>query len=251
VLTSETLDKPDQSAPGKNPGALGNIDLVIFDCDGVLIDSEPIASRTLAEALQRNGVAITPAEAHIRFTGNSESVIRRMCAEDFGIADVASLFADWHEHLFAEFGRSLAAMPGMEQVVASIQRPKCVASNSTLKRLRLSLGHLQLWQLFTPQVFSAEQVGRPKPAPDLLLYCAEQFSAVPEKCVMIDDSPHGVEAAIAAGMLAIGFVDPNDPRPQRQALLSKAGAFAVATGAGELNDILNAANRALAPKAEK
>ena len=251
MLSTETLDQADESAPGQGLGALGNIDLVIFDCDGVLIDSEPIASRTLAEALQRAGVAITPAEAHIRFTGNSESVIRQMCAEDFGIADVGSLFAEWHEHLYAEFARSLAAMPGMEQVIAGIRRPKCVASNSTLKRLRLSLGHLPLWQLFTPQVFSAEQVGRPKPAPDLLLYCAQQLSVVPEKCVMIDDSPHGVEAARAAGMLAIGFVDPNDPRPQRQALLTRSGAFAVATGAGELNEILNAANRALAPKAEK
>jgi len=251
VLTSETIDKPDRSAAGRRPGALDNIELIIFDCDGVLIDSEPIASRTLAEALQRAGVAITPAEAHLRFTGNSENVIRRMCATDFALDDVGAVFADWHEHLYAEFARSLTAIPGIEQVIASIDRPKCVASNSTLRRLQLSLGQLPLWQFFTPQVFSAEQVGRPKPAPDLLLYCAQQLSAVPEKCVMIDDSPHGIEAAVAAGMLPIGFVDPADPRPQRQALLAEAGAFAVATGAGELMDSLDSANRALASQRKK
>jgi HAD superfamily hydrolase (TIGR01509 family) len=233
------------SAVGEAPDAMEGIDLVIFDCDGVLIDSEPIASRTLAEALQGYGVSITAEEAHAKFTGNSESVIAGMCARDYGLEDVPALFALWRERLFAEFATSLRPMPGISEVVAALTRPKCVASNSTLLRLENSLGHLDLWHHFAPKVFSAEMVARPKPAPDLLLHCAGAFDAAPGRCVMIDDSTHGIAAALAAGMVAIGFVDPADPRPHRGQLLADAGAFAVANGAGELMSILQDAGRVL------
>lgn len=228
-----------------SPAGLQNIDLVIFDCDGVLINSEPIASRTLAETLQAVGVSITPAEAHVKFTGNSETIIREMCAVDYGLRDIEKVFANWHHRLFDEFNRSLDAMPGIGIVVAGLDRPKCVASNSTMLRLRESLGKLDLWHSFAPGVFSAEHVARPKPAPDLLLHCAEKFSAKPSHCVMIDDSPHGVAAAVAAGMIAVGFVDPADPRPRRRELLAASGAFAVAIGADDLPSILSAADLAL------
>ncbi|MDO3436631.1 HAD-IA family hydrolase [Rhizobium sp. CBN3] len=223
--------------PGMS-GAMDSIDLVIFDCDGVLIDSEPIASRTLAETLQGAGIAITAAEAHVKFTGNSESIIAEMCRREYGIIDVAALFEKWHLHLFEEFARSLTPIAGIAEVVNSLDRPKCVASNSTMRRLRNSLGKLDLWSAFGEGVFSAEFVSLPKPAPDLLLHCAERFRARPARCIMIDDSVHGVAAAIAAGMTAIGFVDPADPRPGRRAVLDAAGAAAVATGAGELTAIL-------------
>jgi HAD superfamily hydrolase (TIGR01509 family) len=218
--------------------ALESIDLVIFDCDGVLIDSEPIASRTLAETLQGAGIAITAAEAHLKFTGNSESIIGEMCRRDYGIIDIPELFETWHQRLFEEFSRSLLPIPGIADVVHGLQRPKCVASNSTMQRLRNSLGILDLWSAFGDEVFSAEAVARPKPAPDLLLHCAERFRARPSRCVMIDDSSHGVAAAVSAGMTAVGFVDPADPRPDRHAALVTAGAFAVAMGAEQLVAIL-------------
>jgi HAD superfamily hydrolase (TIGR01509 family) len=231
--------------------ALDHIALVIFDCDGVLIDSEPIASRTLAEALSDAGVAITALEAHRRFTGNAERDIRRMCAHDYGLADVDGVFAAWHERLYAEFKTTLTPMPGIADVVTGLERPICVASNSTMERLRNSLGQLSLWQRFWPFVFSAEAVSRPKPAPDLLLHCATELAVAPRRCVMIDDSPHGISAAVAAGMVPIGFVDPADPRPGRRALLKASGAFMVATGAVELQAALLAAGRALALRSEK
>lgn len=221
---------------------LENIALVIFDCDGVLIDSEPLASRTLAEMLQEAGISISADEAHVRFTGNSEPTIRRICEEELGLMDVNAHFEAWHERLYREFGRSLTAMHGMDAVVASVKRPKCVASNSSLDRLQKSLGKLDLWQHFYPAVFSAQMVAKAKPAPDLLLLCAEKFQVRPEHCVMIDDSPHGVVAAIAAGMTAIGFVDPADPRPDRASLLKASGATFVASGAAELPAAISAAN---------
>lgn len=228
--------------------ALEQIGLVIFDCDGVLIDSEPIASRTLAEALIEAGVSITPLEAHRRFTGNSERDIRRMCAHDYGVADIDGMFAAWHGRLYTEFATSLTAMAGIADVVAGLDRPKCVASNSTMERLRNSLGQLPLWESFAPFVFSAEMVKRPKPAPDLLLHCATELAVEPRACVMIDDSPHGISSAVAAGMVPIGFVDPADPRPGRRALLKAAGAFTVVIGAGELPAALANAGRALAQR---
>lgn len=238
MTTAVAGDPPDES--------LANIALIIFDCDGVLIDTEPIASRTLAAILREAGVDISSAESHAKFTGHSESAIRAMCVRDYGLSRVDELFSVWHERLFAEFSRSLTAMPGIARVVAQIRRPKCVASNSTMERLQSSLGLLDLWHVFAPGIFSAEAVARPKPAPDLLLHAVAEFKAAPEQCVMIDDSPHGVVAAVAAGMLAIGFVDPADPRPQRKELLAKSGAFAVAVGAAELIGVLQAANQALA-----
>lgn len=225
---------------------LNAIKLVIFDCDGVLINSEPIASRTLAEALRFAGVEISASQAHIRFTGNSETDIRRICAEEFGLGDVDEMFEAWHKRLFAEFATSLEAMPGMGDVVRSISVPKCVASNSPSDRLQNSLGHLDLWREFAPDVFGADAVARPKPAPDLLLLCARNAGIDPAWCVMIDDSPHGITSAIHAGMVAIGFVDPSDPRPNRGELLKRAGALVVATGAAELGDALRAADSLLA-----
>ncbi|MFC0244021.1 HAD family hydrolase [Falsochrobactrum ovis] len=229
-------------------GPLNNIDLVIFDCDGVLINSEPIASRTLAEMLQDAGVSISAEEAHVKFTGSSESIIRAICEKEYGLTDIDARFKNWHAGLFAEFARSLEPMPGIFEIVNSIDRPKCVASNSTLERLRESLGRLPLWDQFDPHIFSAEMVARPKPAPDLLQLCAEKFGVRPERCVMIDDSPHGVSAAVSAGMMAIGFVDPLDPRPGRAPLLSADGAQIVVEGAAELPAALQSINLMLGKK---
>jgi HAD superfamily hydrolase (TIGR01509 family) len=243
-LDSQLRNGPQSGSAGED--ALENIQLIIFDCDGVLIDSEPIASSTLAASLRHAGVPISAEEAHARFTGNSLGIIRTMIERDYDVADVDALFAAWHEALFAEFASRLAPMPGILDVISGLSRPKCVASNSSMERLERSLGKLDLWSHFSTRVFSADAVTRPKPAPDLLLYCAREMSAAPEHCVMIDDSPHGVEAAVAAGMLAIGFVDPADPRLRRKSLLMEAGAMAVATGADELLEALSQANAELA-----
>lgn len=210
-----------------------NIKLVIFDCDGVLIDSEPIASSTLAQALNEFGVTISAAEAHVVFTGFSERETRQYCREKFGIEDLDGLFRLWSRHLYTGFLR-LSEMQGISDVVAALDCNVCVASNSSLYRLTRSLGRLDLWRIFNGHVFSADMVVNPKPAPDLLQLCASEFGVEPGQCVMIDDSPHGVQSAIAAGILPIGFVDLNDPRPNRAEVLRQQGAALVAEGGAAL-----------------
>lgn len=215
-------------------------DLLIFDCDGVLIDSEPVASRVFWQSLQAAGVSISHAEVHRRFTGYSESDAYRICVEELGIADPATVFAATRDALYPAFRRSLRPMAGIDALIRSLPQRKCVASNSTLERLQNSLGLFDLWKAFDPHIFSAEMVAAPKPAPDLFHLCAETLGVDPARCVVVDDSPHGIVGAVAAGMRAIGFVDPADPREGRRAVLADAGAMLVATGADELSRAFDA-----------
>jgi beta-phosphoglucomutase-like phosphatase (HAD superfamily) len=239
--------RSDQSSV--EPITLENTELVIFDCDGVLIDSEPIASSTMAKTLEDFGVTMSAADAHRIFTGNSESDTRVYCRNTLGIEDVDAFFAAWGKHLYEGF-KAIKPMAGVSDIVTALNRPVCVASNSTLHRLTRSLGRTDLWMSFHGQVFSADHVTRPKPAPDLVLHCANELGVDPARCIMIDDSAHGVQSAVAAGMIAVGFVDPNDPRPGRADALGKAGAHFVAFGAGELRSCLESADKWLARLSE-
>ncbi|WP_416797425.1 HAD family hydrolase [Ciceribacter azotifigens] len=209
-------------------------ELLIFDCDGVLIDSEPVASRVLWQTLNDADVAISLSEVHRRFTGYSEGDAHRICVEELGIADPTPIFAATRDALYPAFRHSLQPMAGIDALVRSLPQLKCVASNSALERLQNSLGLFDLWNAFDPHIFSADMVAAPKPAPDLFHLCAETLRVDPARCVVIDDSPHGIVGAVAAGMRAIGFVDPADPREGRRSVLSDAGAMLVATGADEL-----------------
>jgi HAD superfamily hydrolase (TIGR01509 family) len=228
-----------QEATDASAGSSMVPELLIFDCDGVLIDSEPVASKVLQEALQSAGVSISVGEVHSRFTGFAEADARRICVEELGLADPDAVFQEAGSRLYGEFARSLALMPGIAELIEALPVRKCVASNSGMERLHKSLGLFDLWDAFAPHIFSADMVARPKPAPDLFRLCASKLGAEPARCVVIDDSPHGITGAVAAGMTAIGFVDPADPRKGREAVLAAAGATAVATGADELSIILH------------
>lgn len=221
------------------------IELLIFDCDGVLIDSEPVASGTLAQALQRAGIPLSAAEVHRRFTGASNDEARRLCTEEFGLIDPDRVFADFGAALYEEFSRSLQPMAGMASLVKGLSQRKCVASNSTMERLKRSLGLFDLWAEFAPHIYSAEMVARPKPAPDLFLFCAEKLSIEPRRCLVIDDSAHGITGAVAAGMRAIGFVDPADPRAGQHVALKAAGALQTVEGADELALAIEALSAAM------
>ena len=211
--------------------------LVIFDCDGVLIDSESIACRTISETLVDFGISMTQREALDAYVGTSEKDVRADLYAR-GLDDYDKFAEVWREHLYDTFAKELQPIEGIETLVKQLAGPICVASNSSHERLDRSLGKIPLRSYFGEHVYSAVDVNRPKPAPDLVLHCLAKFNASPERSVMIDDSSHGVSASLAAGVTTIGFIDPNDPRPNRRQILQEAGAEIIASGAVELTSAL-------------
>jgi len=207
--------------------------LVIFDCDGVLIDSELIACGAISETLADFGISMTQREALDAFVGKSENDVR-LDLQRRGLEDYDKYVASWRENLYAAFATDLKVILGIEALLEQLEAPFCVASNSSHERLERSLGTTSIWSHFSQRVYSADDVERPKPAPDLVQLCLSSCNARPETSVMIDDNASGVTAALAAGVTPIGFVDPNDPRPNRQQILREAGATIVATGSEDL-----------------
>ena len=184
---------------------VSTFDLVIFDCDGVLIDSEMIGNRTHAAALTELGWPITVQEMIRRFTGMPDRDMYRLIEAEWGRA----LPADYDETIGAAveqaYASELAAIDGIHEALTEIEAPVCVASSSTPDKLRLGLTVTGLYERFAPNIFSASQVARGKPAPDLFLFAAERMGADPARCLVIEDSLAGVDAACAAGMRVIGF----------------------------------------------
>ena len=179
--------------------------LLIFDCDGVLVDSEHLACAALAEVMTTLGHSMTADEAMLAFAGRSlkdvlaraERLLSRPIPKDLG--EQAAV------QLMARFRRELQAVAGVKEAIAALPYRRCVASSSDPGRLTLSLDVTGLSALFGDNVFSAVEVANGKPAPDLFLLAARRLGEDPSSCIVIEDSVLGVEAAGAAGMAAIGF----------------------------------------------
>jgi HAD superfamily hydrolase (TIGR01509 family) len=180
--------------------------LVIFDCDGVLVDSETISASTLAENLSRIGFPVDLDYVNKHYLGRSFDVIKADYARRTG-RHLPQGFADaWYYDLYAAFRRDLKPIPGAADILARLTIPKCVASSSAPARLALSLEVTDLASLCEPHVFDATMVRRGKPAPDLFLYCASRMGADPARTLVVEDSITGIAAAVAAGMTAWAFV---------------------------------------------
>lgn len=181
------------------------VDLVIFDCDGVLVDSEVLAIAVLRETLAARGTDIPLAEAYRDFLGRSLSSVAATLHERYGHelteADTAVLRAA----LFDRYRVHLQPMAGIASTLKRLGHKVCVASSSQLERIRLSLEVTGLLDAFGPHVFSATMVRRGKPAPDLFLHAASAMQAEPGRCLVIEDSPAGIRAAQAAGMAVFAF----------------------------------------------
>jgi HAD superfamily hydrolase (TIGR01509 family) len=180
-------------------------DLIIFDCDGVLVDSEVISCRVHAEVLTRHGYPISTEQVFDRFLGRSSRQAHLEVEAELG----RSLPDDYHsqlqDELFASFATTMEAMPYIDQALAAITQPVCVASSGSHARMRVSLGRAKLYDTFAPNIFSASQVPHGKPAPDLFLFAAAQMVTPPERCLVIEDSIAGIAGALAAGMAVFGF----------------------------------------------
>ena len=179
--------------------------LVIFDCDGVLVDSEVVFARVLAECLIAADFTTTVEEAIILGFGTNRATLSAAVATRFGRALPDTFFETFAARSAAAFELELSPMAGVKDLLAALPLPCCVASNGHLVRVRQRLAMTGLLPFFDPHVFSAIQVAHGKPAPDLFLFAAERFGAAPEDCIVVEDSIPGVEAAVAAGMTVVGF----------------------------------------------
>jgi len=198
--------------------------LLIFDCDGVLVDSELLANAALAELMSALGHPMTAQQAIEAFAGRSlrdvlagaEALLGRPIPVDMG--------EQAGRRLLERFRRELKAVAGAREAIAALPYPRCVASSSTRERLALSLEVTGLAPLFGANVFSADQVAHGKPAPDLFLAAAHALGAAPDHCIVIEDSPLGIQAARAAGMQIIGFAGASHAAGQLADQLAQTGA---------------------------
>jgi HAD superfamily hydrolase (TIGR01509 family) len=201
--------------------------VVIFDCNGVLVDSEPIAAAVAAREFARAGIAVTPELVARHFFGRRpadmfatiEAAARRKLPPGFDL----TVAAETLKSLRAE----LRAMAHVSYALSWLRGPKCVASSSPIERVRLSLDVADLARFFGPNLFSASNVPEGKPAPDLFLLVASRMKVAPRDCIVVEDSPAGVAAAIAAGMVPIGFVGGGHAAADLSQKLLAAGARAV------------------------
>ena len=200
------------------------VDLVIFDCDGVLVDSEVISCRAHAETLSRYGYAITADQVLARFLGVSDREARLAIENEMGRKLPDNFEAQMKQAALQRYASELKAIPHVGEAVAAIGLPTCVASSGTHEKIRHGLTCAGLYDRLAPNIFSATQVARGKPAPDLFLFAAEQMSASPTRCVVIEDSIPGISGARAAGMTVLGFHGGSHCRPGYGDTLSAAGA---------------------------
>jgi HAD superfamily hydrolase (TIGR01509 family) len=181
------------------------IELVIFDCDGVLVDSERIAARVHVALGAELGWPLTEDEVVNRFIGRSHAAIHEQIATQLD-PDTAAIWSERFEQLHREaVDAGLAPVDGLPEALDALTLPICVASSGSHDKMRHTLGHTGLYERFAGRIYSASEVPRGKPAPDLFLHAAKQMGVDPEACVVVEDSQPGIHAARAAGMRALGY----------------------------------------------
>ena len=200
------------------------VDLVIFDCDGVLVDSEVISCRAHSQMLTQHGYPITADQVLDRFLGVSDREARLIVEGELGRKLPDDFEAQVKEATLQFYAGDLRSISYVADAIAAIGQSKCVASSGTPEKIRHGLTCAGLYDRFAPNIFSATQVRNGKPAPDLFLFAAGQMQAAPERCLVIEDSVPGIRGARAAGMTVLGFHGGSHCRPGHADLLRAAGA---------------------------
>jgi HAD superfamily hydrolase (TIGR01509 family) len=216
--------------------------LLAFDCDGVLVDSEIIASEVDAEILTRLGYPVTPEDVTRRFTGLTAKSIFELVEADLGHPVPQGVIDEQKLELDRRLKRDLKAVPGAADLLDRIEGQRCVCSNSTSERLAMSLHKTGLYDRFAPHIFSAVEVGtkEPKPAPNVYLHAAAAFGIHAGEMVVIEDSVFGVTAAKAAGARVVGFAGGRHSWLGHADLLTDAGAGTVIRRLADLPRIADA-----------
>ena len=199
-------------------------DLIIFDCDGVLVDSEVIACRAHSEMLTRHGYPITSDQVLDRFLGVSDREARQTIETELGRPLPDDFEAQMKQAALRRYADELKSIPYVGEAIAAIDLKKCVASSGTPDKIRHGLTCAGLYDILAPHIFSATQVERGKPAPDLFLFAAERMQVAPQRCVVIEDSIAGITGARAAGMTVFGFHGGSHCQPGYGDRLRAAGA---------------------------
>lgn len=221
---------------------MDGFDLIIFDCDGVLVDSEIIAADVESKLLTEAGYPISIEEMGERFAGMTWQNILFQVEREASIPISASLLDKSEKLLDMRLEQDVQAIAGVEAALSRLKLKRCICSNSSTSRLDMMLGKVGLKRLFAPHIFSAKDLGadRVKPKPDIFLHGAEQMGVSTERVVVVEDSVHGIHAARAAGMRVIGFTGASHTYPSHADKLTDAGAETVISRMNDLPGVVAA-----------
>lgn len=221
---------------------MSGFDLTLFDCDGVLVDSEIIAAKVESKLLTEAGYPISVEEMGERFAGMTWKNILLSIEKEVDIPLSASLIDKSEQLLDQRLAREVKAIEGVQYALSRISGPRCICSNSSSHRLDMMLTKVGLKEFFGPHIYSAKDLGadRVKPKPDIFLHGAKQFNVSPSKCIVIEDSVHGVHAAREAGMRVIGFTGASHTYPSHADRLTDAGAETVIARMQDLPGVIAA-----------
>ena len=200
---------------------------IIFDCDGVLVDSEPISMRIDVELMAEHGFEISLAEAHRRFVGKTFQAMVREIETESGVRFPDDIEAQKDQHILETFERELKAVDGVDDALAAIVLEKSIASNSPKDRVVASLRIASIDRHFGGRIVTPADVKYPKPAPDVFIEAATRAGHDPAWCIVVEDSATGVTAALAAGCHVLGFVGTHDHPREHAERLRALGAHAV------------------------
>jgi len=202
-----------------NPASMNppSFELVIFDCDGVLVDSEPLANRIIVEMMGEYGYQVNEAEFLREFSGTTLPYREKTIAQKLDWNPPQNFLAELSHRLETRAAKELQPIPHVRELIESLNVPVCVASNGNREEIGLRLQVAGLTEIVGNRIFSATEVPHPKPAPDVYLAAAKAFGVAPSQCVVVEDSVPGVTAGIRAGMRVYGHAALTDERSLREA----------------------------------
>ncbi len=200
--------------------------LIIFDCDGVLVDSEILAKKVEVEIYGAQGYETSLEEFSERFSGMTGDEIMREISDELDKGLPQSLHDDIQTRIDDKLAKELKTISGVHDMLDNLDNPRCICSNSSTERLMISLRRTNLLDRFRPYIYSAAEVGTQKPKPDsnVFLYAAQSFESEPQQTIVLEDSVHGVSGAVAAGMRVVGFTGASHSYPTHAEKLMEAGA---------------------------
>jgi HAD superfamily hydrolase (TIGR01509 family) len=214
------------------------IELVIFDCDGVLVDSEPIANQILLQLLQESGIEMTLQQVLEHFLGRSMQQCLHTITQMLGRPPPTTFAEDYRARTTAAFQSQLQQVAGIDAALAALPMPYCVASSSDHARIRTTLNIVGLLPRFEGRLFSVTEVAQGKPAPDIFLHAARTLGVAPSSCLVIEDTPTGVAAGVAAQMTVFGYAALTPG-----ALLLAAGAHRIFSDMSQLPQLIGRARQ--------